>query len=178
MATQTLAARMDNVEQRVTRLEELPARVDALALQISQLGDEMHGEFSTVRDEIRGGDEETRRTLRDEIRAGDEETRRVLRDEIRGGDEETRHVLRDEIRGGDEETRHVLRDEIRGGDEETRHVLRDEIRAGDEETRRALRDEIRAGVAEVKAQGLMLYEAQQAAWKLFDEERRANRPTE
>ena len=70
MATQTLAARMDNVEQRVARQEELPARVDALAVQISQLRDEMHGEFSAVRDEIRGGDEETRRVLRDEIRDG------------------------------------------------------------------------------------------------------------
>jgi hypothetical protein len=47
--------------------------------------------------------------LRDEIRAGDEETRRVLRDEIRSGDEETRQVLRDEIRSGDEETRTLMR---------------------------------------------------------------------
>jgi len=32
--------------------------------------------------------------LRDEIRAGDEETRRVLRDEIRDGDGETRRFMR------------------------------------------------------------------------------------
>ena len=76
---------MDNLEDRVARLEQLPARVDALTLQVSQLCDEMRVEFSAVRDEIRAGDEETRRTLRDEIRAGDEETRRVLRDEIRTG---------------------------------------------------------------------------------------------
>jgi hypothetical protein len=32
--------------------------------------------------------------LREEIRAGDEETRRVLREEIRGGNEETRQFMR------------------------------------------------------------------------------------
>lgn len=56
MATQTLAVRVDRLEQRVTLLEELPARVDALALQISQLRDEMRTEFSAVRDEIQMGD--------------------------------------------------------------------------------------------------------------------------
>ena len=114
MATQTLAARMDNVEQRVARLEELPARVDALAVQISQLSEEMHGEFSAIRGEMAAGFSD----------------------------------------------------------------VREEILAGDQETRRVLGDEIRTGLGEVKAQGLMLYEAQQAAWKLFDEERRANRQTE
>ena len=86
MATQTLAARVDSLEQRVTHLEELPARVDALTLQVSQLRDEMRVEFSAVRSEIRTGDENTCRTLRDEIRAGDENTCRTLRDEIRAGD--------------------------------------------------------------------------------------------
>jgi hypothetical protein len=70
MATQTLATRVDSLEQRVSRLEELPARVDALTLQVSQLRDEMRVEFSAVRDEIRTGDEETRRVLRDDIRTG------------------------------------------------------------------------------------------------------------
>jgi outer membrane murein-binding lipoprotein Lpp len=71
MAPQTLAARVDSLEQRVTRLEELPARVDALTLQVSQLRDEMRSEFSAVRGEIQAG-EETRRALREQIRAGDE----------------------------------------------------------------------------------------------------------
>jgi hypothetical protein len=44
---------MDSLEARVTLLEELPARVDALASQISQLRDEMRGEFSAVRGEFR-----------------------------------------------------------------------------------------------------------------------------
>jgi hypothetical protein len=101
MTTQALTKRVDSLEERVTRLEELPAHVDALALQISQLRDEMRVEFSAVRGENRAADEETRRSLREEIRAGDEETRRSLREEIRAGNEETRRVLSDEIRAGD-----------------------------------------------------------------------------
>jgi predicted phage gp36 major capsid-like protein len=69
----------------VTRLEELPARVDALTLQVSQLRDEMRSEFSAVRGEIQAGDEETRRTVREEIRAGDErvmEQARVLHEDV------------------------------------------------------------------------------------------------
>jgi hypothetical protein len=130
MATQALAARVDRLEQRVSLLEELPGRVDALALQVSQLQDEMRAEFSAVRGRIQAGDENTCRTLRDEIRAGDEETRRVLRDEIRAGDEETRRILRDEIRAGDEETRRTLREEIRAGDErvmEQARVLHEDV---------------------------------------------------
>ena len=44
-------------------------------LQIVQLREEMRGEFSAVRAEIREGDEETRRSMRE----GDEETRRYMR---------------------------------------------------------------------------------------------------
>jgi hypothetical protein len=124
MPPQTFVGRVESLESRVIVLEQLPEKIDALALQISQMRNEMRGEFSALRSEIRTGDEETRRVLRDEIRAGDEETRRVLRDEIRAGDEETRRILRDEIRAGDEETRRILRDEIRAGDEESRrHAL-------------------------------------------------------
>ena len=124
MPPQALVGRVESLESRVTVLEQLPGKLDALALQISQMREEIRAEFSAVHTEIRAGDEETRRVLRDEIRAGDEETRRVLRDEIRAGDEETRRVLRDEIRAGDEETRRVLRGEIRAGDEESRHQAR------------------------------------------------------
>jgi predicted phage gp36 major capsid-like protein len=67
------------LEQRVSRLEELPARVDALTLQVSQLRDEMRVEFSAVRDETRAGDEETRRTLCDEIRAEGSSIREEVR---------------------------------------------------------------------------------------------------
>ena len=63
MPPQTLAARTERLEERVTALEELPARIEALTLQVSQLREEMHAEFSAVRTEIRAGDEETRRVL-------------------------------------------------------------------------------------------------------------------
>jgi hypothetical protein len=65
---QPLENRVERLEQRVTVLEQLPERVDKLALEISQFRDEMRAEFSAVRTE-----------LQTEMRAGDEETRRVLR---------------------------------------------------------------------------------------------------
>jgi uncharacterized small protein (DUF1192 family) len=37
------------LEERATLLEQLPARVDALGLQISKLRDEMRAEFSATR---------------------------------------------------------------------------------------------------------------------------------
>ena len=77
MSPQTIESRLETLEQRVTILEQLPARIDGLTLQIVQLREEMHVEFSAVRAE-----------LREEIRAGDEETRRLLREEIRAGDKE------------------------------------------------------------------------------------------
>jgi len=67
MEPQTLEQRVEHLERRVTLLEELPAPVDALGLQISQLRDEMRAEFSVTRSR----DEETRRLLLKEI----EETR-------------------------------------------------------------------------------------------------------
>lgn len=85
MSPQRLENRVESLEHRVTALEELPARMDRMELQILQLRAEMRDEFSALRHEIRAGDEETCRVLRDEIRAGDEETRRVLREEIRNG---------------------------------------------------------------------------------------------
>ena len=100
MPPETFVGRVESLESRVIVLEQLPEKLDALALQISQMRDEMRGEFSALRTESRAGDEETRRLLRDEIRAGDEETRRVLRDEIRAGDEESRRnalVLHEDV---------------------------------------------------------------------------------
>ena len=63
----------------MTRLEELPGRMDRLELQIVQLRTEMRSEFSAVREEARTGDDRVVATLRDEIRAGDEKTRRFMR---------------------------------------------------------------------------------------------------
>lgn len=99
MQPQTLDRRVERLETRVTALEQLPARMDALVVQVSQLRDEMRAEFSAIRgglhDEMRAGDEETRRTLGEEIL-------RTLREEIRAGDEDTRRTLGEEIRAGDE----------------------------------------------------------------------------
>ncbi len=64
MAPQPLETRVESLEQRVTRLEELPGGMDRLESQIVQLRTEMHDEFSAVREEIRTGDEETRHCMR------------------------------------------------------------------------------------------------------------------
>ena len=79
MPPQTLVGRVESLESRLAVLEQLPVKFDALALQISQMRQEMRGEFSALRTEIRAGDEETRHALREEIRAGDEESRRLAR---------------------------------------------------------------------------------------------------
>jgi len=83
MSRESLEARMDRLERRVDALEQLPQRMDALTAQIVQLRGEMRSGFSAIRQELRGVDEDIRRTLREEIRAGDEETRRVLSKEMR-----------------------------------------------------------------------------------------------
>lgn len=95
MSPQTRARRVEGLEERVTILEELPARIDDLTLQISQLREEMRGEFSAVRGEMDSGFAAVRgemnsgfAALRTEMRAGDEETLRMLREEIRAGDAE------------------------------------------------------------------------------------------
>jgi len=101
----TLTNRVEVLEQKVERLEKLPERMDSLELQFVQFREEvrvefsaMRGEFSTIRAEIRAGDEQTRVDLRAEIRAGDEETRtymRVLHEEVL-----SRIALLDEHRNG------------------------------------------------------------------------------
>jgi uncharacterized coiled-coil protein SlyX len=64
MPPQTLENRVEKLEERVTILEQLPARVDALGMQISQLRDEMTAGFSA----ISGRCDALEKTLRDEIR--------------------------------------------------------------------------------------------------------------
>jgi hypothetical protein len=161
MAEETLENRLSAVESRVREqvtIRDLEAVQAALGAQILQLGTEMRAGFSTLRDEIRAGDEETRRVLRGEIRAGDEETRRVLRGEIRAGDEETRRVLRGEIRAGDEETRRVLRGEIRAGDEETRRSVTDDLHAFVEQRTQEILALVAAGDGETRRYMRVLYE--------------------
>jgi hypothetical protein len=97
MPPQTLERRVERLERRVTILEQLPARVDGLAVQISQLREEMRAEFSAVRNEIVVGDERVITTLREEIRAGDVRVITTLREEIRAGDVRVSTTLREEI---------------------------------------------------------------------------------
>jgi uncharacterized coiled-coil protein SlyX len=75
VAAQTLENRVEHLEARMAKLEQLPERVDGLASQIVQLRTEMHDEFSAVRTEMR--DEFS--AVREELRLGGEETRRYMR---------------------------------------------------------------------------------------------------
>jgi predicted phage gp36 major capsid-like protein len=79
MAQESLEERVNMLEGRVELLEQLPERVTALETQIVQLRDEMRAEFSATRTEARAGDDHVVQTLREEIRTGDEETRRFMR---------------------------------------------------------------------------------------------------
>jgi predicted phage gp36 major capsid-like protein len=79
MAEKSLEERVTMLEREVEILEQLPDRVTALEVQIVELRGEMRAEFSATRAEAREGDEHVVQTLRQEIRAGDEETRRFMR---------------------------------------------------------------------------------------------------
>jgi hypothetical protein len=79
MVQRPLEERVDMLERRFELPEQLPGRVTALESQIVQLRNEMRAEFSATRAEARLGDERVMQTLRDEIREGDEETRRFMR---------------------------------------------------------------------------------------------------
>jgi hypothetical protein len=79
MAEKSLEERVNMLERGVEILEQLPDRVTALEVQIVELRGEMRAEFSATRAETREGDERVILTLRQEIRAGDEETRRFMR---------------------------------------------------------------------------------------------------
>ena len=52
MPPQPLESRVESLGRRVTQLEQLPARIDALTLEVSQLRTEMRAEFSAVRHEM------------------------------------------------------------------------------------------------------------------------------
>ena len=52
MPPQTIETRVTKLERRVTQLEQLPARIDVITSQVSQLRTEMRGEFSAVRSEM------------------------------------------------------------------------------------------------------------------------------
>lgn len=81
----------------MTFLEQLPARVDALALQVSQLRDEMRSEFSAVRGEMHTGLAEVMthaRGLHEEQRAALALVAQGLGDEINAGDSRVMEQVR------------------------------------------------------------------------------------
>ena len=55
---------MENLQRLPEQVDSLAVRLDRMEVQIVQLRDEMHSEFSAVRAEMRAGDEETRRLMR------------------------------------------------------------------------------------------------------------------
>ena len=113
MPEPTLAARVENHEERLALLEALPARIGAVELQILQLRSEMGEQFFA-----------TRQDLRAEIKAEGEAVRTELRAEIKAEGEAVRTELRAEIKAEGEAIRTELRAELRAGDEETRRYMR------------------------------------------------------
>jgi hypothetical protein len=67
-----LTRRVEILEEKVEHLEQLPARIDSIELQILQFRDEVRLEFSAMRQEFR-----------QELREGLEGVRGGLRDELR-----------------------------------------------------------------------------------------------
>ena len=139
MPPQPLEQQVETLERKVSDLEQLPARMAELGLQIAQLRGEMHVEFSA----LRGIDAEdvTLRQVRDEMRAirgnGADLSLAKLQEQMQSGF--------DAIRGdGADLSLAKLHEEIaairgEGGEGLTLVALRQEIREGDEETRRLMR---------------------------------------
>lgn len=65
MSPQSIESRLEKLEQRVTVLERIPARIDGLTLQIVQLREEMHAAISASAASVEA-------SLREEIRAGND----------------------------------------------------------------------------------------------------------
>lgn len=79
MAGQTLARRVDRLEQRMDALETLPAQVANLATQILQFREDVDRALSAVRQDLGAEMAVQGNQLRHEMREGDEETRRFMR---------------------------------------------------------------------------------------------------
>ena len=111
MASQTIEERVDVVEQRVTALNALPARVDALSTQIVDLRGEMrtefsasraemHAEFSTVRGEARSEFAASRGEMQSEflaIRGGERDAETPSLCSLKNDIGDLRDTLRKEI---------------------------------------------------------------------------------
>ena len=136
MAPPPLVRRVEILEEQVSALNQLPERVAAVETQLVAVRVDLNSlrvDMATMRDELLSCIDSGDRALRDEMRAGDEQTRREM------------HALHAEVlsrietvdlalRAGDEETRremHALHQEVlsrieavRASDEETRSHMR------------------------------------------------------
>ena len=101
MPDEILVGRVEALERRVTSLEELPARVDGLALQILQLGEALQAGFSEIRAETRQLIQASKEETLQLIQASKAETLQL----IQASEDETRLLARE----GDEETRRLMR---------------------------------------------------------------------
>jgi hypothetical protein len=100
MASQTIEERVDVVEQRVTALNALPARVDALSTQIVDLRGEMHTEFSASRAEMHAAFSTVRGEARSEfaaIRGGERDAETPSLCSLKNDTGDLRDTLRKEI---------------------------------------------------------------------------------
>jgi hypothetical protein len=112
MPDEILVGRVEALERRVTSLEELPARVDALALQVLQLGEVMQVGFSEIRAETRQLIQASKEETLQLIQASKAETLQLIQASkaetlqlIQASEDETRLLARE----GDEETRRLMR---------------------------------------------------------------------
>lgn len=64
MQERSIVERVVIQEGNTEALETAHDRLAAVELQLMQLREEIRGEFSAIRDEVRGGDEETHRHVR------------------------------------------------------------------------------------------------------------------
>jgi hypothetical protein len=80
-----LEKRVEILEDEMQTLRELPDRVASLEVHILQFREEVRGEFSALRNDVRAGDEETRSQLRGEMRTLNDATlthMRVLHEDV------------------------------------------------------------------------------------------------
>lgn len=112
MPPSPLTCRVPILEEKVERLEQLPARIDGLGVQILQFREEVRVEFSATRAEFLARIALTEAALLHEMNqldersvARDQETRRQLTKTLA----ETRTELIARNAEGDEETRRYMR---------------------------------------------------------------------
>lgn len=124
MPPQPIESRVESLEIRVTQLEQVPARIDAMASQISQLHTEMRAEFSAVRQEIAGQGATLRQEMTEQgativttLRHEMAEQGATLRQEMAEQGEALRQEFRTELRseiGGLATQMRVLHEEVIG----------------------------------------------------------------